>query len=232
MRVQVSQIKVPLSSKQVALVIGGATAFLIILFTAIVSRGSNSMAMYVRDPAAEFGFTPLAGLVSHLGVFALLTAGVISIFASYQVRPKVGLLFWAGAFSLIIAVDDFFMIHDDLALRIGLSEIQVFAVYGVLALTILFVFRTSLTGKAHMGLYAAIALLAASVVADVTMTYSETQVVFEDSLKFLGLIVWSSYWVRRAHLTLAGVSWDGETHLHSALAHNRGVTRARSTAES
>lgn len=200
---QVFQSAAPLRIKHILVLIAGATAFLTLLFAAVASRGRNSITMYVRDPAAEFGFTPLAGMVSHLGVFALLTAGVISIFASYHVRPARGLLFWAGSFSLLIGVDDFFMIHDDLALRVGLSEIHVFAFYGLLALTISFVFRTSLIGKAHVGLYTAIVLLAASVIADVAMDHSETQVVFEDSLIFVGLIVWSSYWIRRAHLTLS-----------------------------
>lgn len=194
--------KTPLRLKEIAVVIFGATSFLIIMFLAIRLHGSP-ITMYFRDPAATLAFSPLAGIFSHLGVFALVTASVISIFASYHVYFDRNLLFWVGAFSLIIAADDFFMIHEDLALVVGLSELHVLAFYGALALIILLVFRTSLIGRSHIGLYTAIALLAASVVTDITLEYSGVQTVLEDSLKFVGLILWSSYWVLRAHFTLS-----------------------------
>lgn len=192
----------PLRPAETIWIIGAAVGFLLAMFAVILMRGS-AIFLYVQDPAAVFGFSPLAGFISNLGVFALFAAGAICVFASYHVPARFGLLFWAGALSVMIAADDFFMFHEFLAPRIGVPEIAVFGFYAVYALGVIVVFRTALAGRAHVGLYAAAALLAASVGVDLATAYSQTQVVFEDSLKFVGLILWAAYWVRRAHLTLA-----------------------------
>ncbi|MBS1302151.1 hypothetical protein [Loktanella sp. SALINAS62] len=198
-----SKTKVPLRPREIALTVAGTTVFLVAMFTAVGWRGNNPVSLYLRDPAAVFGFSPLAGIISHLGVFALLTAGAICIFASLHSPLSKRLLFWVGVFSLLLGIDDFFMVHEDLAGRIGLSEILFFAAYGLFAITIFFVFRSSLVGKSHAGLYVGLTLLAASVAIDVRLDYSEVQVMVEDSVKFAGLILWSIYWVRRAHFSIA-----------------------------
>lgn len=203
MRTHKSQAKALLRPGDIAFTVAGTTTFLVVMFTVVGWRGNNLVSVYLRDPAASFGFSPLAGMISHLGVFALLTAGAIGIFASFHAPVSKGLLFWAGTFSLLIGVDDFFMVHDALAGRIGLSEIHVLAAYGLFAITIFSAFRSSLVGKSHAGLYVGVMLLAASVAIDALLDYSEVQVMVEDSVKFVGLIVWSSYWVRRAHSAMA-----------------------------
>lgn len=189
----------PLRLVTTAIAIVSATTFLVAGFLTINWAGGD-IVLYLRDPAATFGFTPFAGLFSHIGVFALATAGVIGIFAFFHVHQDKSLLLWAGLFSLLIAIDDFFMLHENIVPRVlGISEAYVLAFYGLFSFVIFAAFRSSLTGKAHVGLYAALSLLAASVLCDIVMVYSERQVMLEDSLKFSGLLVWSTYWVRRAH---------------------------------
>jgi hypothetical protein len=193
----------PLRPLETALVVATAAVFLLVVFQVILWRGSPIL-LYVQDPAAVFAFTPLAGFISHLGVFALFAAGAICVFSSFHVAHRFGLLFWVGLFSMVIAADDFFMVHEVLAPRVGVPELAVFGIYGLSALAILVRFRRLLSGKGHMALYLATLLLAGSVLLDLALEYSDAQVIAEDSLKFVGLMLWSAYWLRRAHLAMAG----------------------------
>jgi hypothetical protein len=190
----------PLRPLQTTILILSMATVLCFAYVIIGWRGS-SISMYLRDPAAVFEFTPLAGMISHFGVFSMIGCGSILLFASHRAGKDGPLLFWIGIFSLMIALDDFFMIHEDIAPRtLGIDESYVISLYGLFALAVFIGFRNALIGSAHSGLYAALALLGASVLVDAVFAFSEGQVVFEDSLKFVGLIVWSAYWVRRAQL--------------------------------
>ncbi|QFU10360.1 hypothetical protein PARPLA_03348 [Rhodobacteraceae bacterium THAF1] len=181
----------------------------------VVALNGVSIAVYFRDPAASFGFTPLAGMISHLGVFALAGSGVICIFASNFSASARGLLRAAGTFSLLIAVDDFFMLHEDILPRLGVSELVTYAIYGGFAGLIGVAFRTKLLGSAHFGLHIAIAFLAASVVYDMVAEFSQTQAVIEDSLKFIGLVMWSAYWIKRASLEIESSRQTEFGHMHA-----------------
>ncbi|MBM3604660.1 MAG: hypothetical protein FJX25_07850 [Alphaproteobacteria bacterium] len=198
--------QVPLRLFQTAFVILIGVLFLALWYLVASSR-NTPLDVYLRDPAATYAFTPLAGLISHIGVFAVSAAGVICIFASFHLSRGRSLLVLAGAFNLLIAMDDFFMLHEEILPRaLGVAESLVLLAYGAIAGVIFLIFRSSLTGRAHLGLCAAAALLAASVLADNVMPYSMEQVIVEDGLKFLGLMVWSVYWTRRAHLALRGAA--------------------------
>lgn len=146
---------------------------------------------------------PLAGAISSLGVFALLISGVIGVFVSFHVSQDQSLLRKVGLFNLFLACDDFYMLHDSfLPLVLGISQLYLFALYGLLCLAIVYRYGRSLTGIEHIGLYISIALLGLSILLDIFVRYSENQVVVEDSFKFCGLILWLTYWVKRSHLTL------------------------------
>ena len=197
-----SENKTPLRTNETIIIIVLSSFFLSAFFMVIIWRG-QPLANYVRDPAATFSFSPLAGIISHLGVFALLTAGTINVFAFFHAnRDKLFLLF-AGLFSLVIAMDDFFMLHEEIIpYKIGIPEIYVMASYGLFFIVVCLMFRSSVIGLSHVGLYASLCLLLASVIVDLVLEYSEKQAILEDSFKFIGLIVWSIYWIRRAHFAM------------------------------
>lgn len=195
----------------------------------VFSGKQDPLSVYFRDPAATYGFNPLAGLISHIGVFLLSATGVVSMFASLHTRIDKPLFLWIGLFSLMIAVDDFFMLHEVMVPRLmGIPEIYVLAFYAAFAALFFFGFRRSLIGRKQLGLYVGVGLLASSILVDLVMDYSEYQVVMEDSLKFLGLVVWSAYWLRRAHYSVMMAKSNDNVGLHPMKISDRAVDSSES----
>lgn len=182
------------------------TALLVVLGSALVASlllwgHSNGRPPHVllRDPATTFDFWPFAGLVSHLGVGALWAAGAICAFAAAHAPGSRALLLGFGAFSVLLAVDDLFMLHESFWPRRGVSDTVVQAAYGLIGVALLIRFRHEVRGVEHLALYAAMAFLATSLGLDVVLEHSLRQVIFEDVAKFMGLLLWSAYWISRAH---------------------------------
>ena len=175
----------------------GAVAF------AIELRGTHDISIYFRDPASSFGFTPTAGLVSYLGILALFATASICIFASRHVLRDRSLLLAFGLFSAMLAMDDLFMFHETLARGwLGLSETHIMAIFAIIGLGLMFVHRASILGAAHAGFYIALSFLAASIAVDKFDPDIPFRIVFEDGFKFVGFILWSAYFIRRAGLAV------------------------------
>ena len=170
------------------------------LFVSFIYLTRENIVFYFRDPAATFGFSPFAGLISNVGIFALFAAGAISIFSSFHTENDKVLLSCSGVFTTLIAIDDFFMLHEDIIPRkLGVSESYVYIFYGILAVTILIYCRRAILGKEHIGLYVSASFLAFSGIVDVIIDHVE----IEDTFKFLGITVWAAYWIRRSHCSIA-----------------------------
>lgn len=136
----------------------------------------------------------------------MLSAGAISIFSYFQTARDRHLLLAAGILTIIIAVDDFFMLHEDIFPRkIGVPEIAIYAFYGIYVALVLKKFFNALVGKRHVGLYISVGLLFLSVAIDVAID----SLVTEDILKFMGVTLWSAYWINRAHLAGAVPTQQG-----------------------
>lgn len=92
------------------------------------------------------------------------------------------------------------MLHEDVIPRkLGVSEIYVYAFYGLFALTVKIKYLKNIYGKSHVGLYVGAILLALSVIIDVIADHA----ISEDIFKFCGLIMWSAYWIKRSHDSIA-----------------------------
>lgn len=157
----------------------------------------------LRDPAAQYAFNPLSGLISHLGVFALTSASVICLFAALHARHSRSYLTAIGIFGLAIAADDLFLVHEViLPYWLGVPEKIVILAWGLVALTIGTRYRKDILSQDTQGLALAIVLLGGSVLVDAALLEGVLARVAEDGLKFVGLILWSSYWIHRAGLAL------------------------------
>lgn len=161
-------------------------------------RGHADVLLYLRDPAATFHHSPFAGLISNIGILALVMAGTSCLLASHAGLLDRDLLRAIGMFSLFLALDDLLMLHESALPRIGITETMVFLIYGVVALVIGWRYREELRLDEPSGLHLAIALLASSVVADKLLEMNEVEVLAEDGLKFVGLLTWSAYWIGEA----------------------------------
>ena len=73
--------------RQIVMVLVTGLLLVVSVILVVEAAGGTSIAVYFRDPAASFNFTPFAGMISHLGVFASAAAGVICCFSSLHSPP-------------------------------------------------------------------------------------------------------------------------------------------------
>lgn len=93
-----------------------ALAFYVIALSIMSASGFN-MIEILRDPAQQTGQSSFLGAVSTIGTWLWLAAAVFCFFriatgAAPLEHDHRRLLKLAGGFSLFLAIDDFFLIHD------------------------------------------------------------------------------------------------------------------------
>ena len=155
----------------------------------------------LKDAASTHGFHALTGSLSVAGVVVLGATGAILFFAlSLGARPP-ALLASVAAFGWVIALDDQFLLHErTFPRKLGLPEEATIAIYGVLALGLLWQAARSLPRGSLAGLVPALVLLGVSVAVDAVPV--ELPNVYEDVPKVVGYVCWGAFWIAVARQDL------------------------------
>ena len=196
-------------------------AMLILVGVAVVVvAGDLNVGDLTRDPVTILHGDPLTGVVSAFGVILWWFTASICLFTLVLSRslglgrPIRVFLLSSGLLTLLLAVDDQFLIHDELAPNfLGMREREVMAVYLVLASIYLFVNRSIIRRSEWVILATAFVFFGGSIAVDyfvqVTMTSADTIGVgldwglfFEDGLKLMGIAGWSAYLVRFSYFAV------------------------------
>ncbi len=157
---------------------------------------------FTADPATVFGYNPLFGYISNLGVIlwaacvgvCLLSAGIINV--NKRERHTVHFLIAFGALTAVLMLDDLFMFHESLAPNyLNISEKWVILAYGIYAAACFYHFRKVILINDMRYLILAITALGASVLVDqiATKFYFPGEYFVEDGLKFIGIASWLAY---------------------------------------
>lgn len=162
------------------------------------SRAGHSPEVLLRDPSQRLGYWPFAGAISYLGILAMWAAGVVCAFASLHAHEDRALLMLVGAYSKLLATDDLFVLHEYFWPRRGIPTVVAQAAYLAIGASILLGAWKTIRGWENVPLHVALVLLGASLALDLIMPYSTGQLMVEDSFKFVGLLLWSAYWIARA----------------------------------
>ena len=154
------------------------------------------------DPASQYGFSPLAGLFTYLGVVALVSAGAICLFVRTLVivtsrdRAILGLV---GLLSALLAADDLFVLHEGVVRDLlGWNEMVFFAIYGVMGLGVLGLVGPQVLGRRFLALWLSIAFLALMTSVDYLETIVGTPAIIllsEETAKFCGFVLWAAFWM-------------------------------------
>ncbi len=147
----------------------------------------------LRDPAQQTGVSSLLGLISNLGNFFWIASVAIAFFAvTYErqlpSKQKQWLLL-VGALSLILAIDDFFLLHD--------RYVNQWVCYGFYVTTALLLFIrhfAQLIESAFFSCLIAFTLMGLSILTDtfqekLPWDYEVAQIL-EEGFKFAGAIIW------------------------------------------
>lgn len=166
-------------------------------------RYSGFMIMEIlRDPAQQSGESSFLGFLSNIGIWLWVSSAAICFFTittrgNTLKRRHKELLFLTGILSLILAVDDFFMIHDRY-----IDQNICYLVYALVACTILIRHNKQILEVEGFAFLVAGSFLALSIFTDLVQSYSPlsytyTQV-FEEGFKFIGAATWLYFNARMA----------------------------------
>ena len=193
-----------------------APALLLLACTMMACFGAGlPPAFFCRDPMATMDGHPLTGVQSTVGVLVWCGAAAICLFSGATLRgagdSRTMRRFFAcsGAITLMLALDDLFLVHDDLAERyLRLGEKPVLLVYAALVGGYVISFRRVILGSDCTLLVLAFLFFGLSLAVDFFQRrwLSPWRIFAEDGCKLLGIVSWSGYLVRTCFLAVAGAA--------------------------
>jgi len=177
---------------------GGGVALIATAFAAAVVSGVAPV-LTVVDPAVTEQHGRLVGVLSTAGVVAWAGAAALAALGATLVpasRDRTALLIVA-AVSAWLAVDDQLMIHEAVSAALPSGELFVAAIYALVFAVLAIALRAWIPGRHAIVLAGAALFLSASLVADAAsgldLLPGSLDTLFEDSLKFIGIVYWATF---------------------------------------
>ena len=176
----------------------------LLLLVAIAARSWHiGLSNFTRDMASIANVHPLVGVVSNVGILLWCATAAICLFSRRLLRQK-GLhaearfLLWAGLMTIVLLVDDLFMIHEYIApVHFHVNEKLVLASYALATGAYLLSHRRLILAANYQLLAAAMALFTASMLVDLADGLGWWRLA-EDGCKILGIASWLGYHAGRA----------------------------------
>lgn len=170
----------------------------------------------LRDPLAVAEMTPdcckvYFGAVSNAGVLIWASAAAICLFAAAVLAVACNsyaapsFFFASGLFTGFLALDDLYLVHENVLPALGVPEPVTYGIYGFIGLLYLgFAWRQILANRYWLFVLA-VALLGTSVAVDLFF-HSEhrARIITEDGAKLGGIFAWSAFLVVAAWSALTG----------------------------
>lgn len=186
-------------------ILAAIPAFIIYIVSLFILKKSGFDIMQIlRDPAQQSGQSSFLGFISNIGIWVWVSATAISFFAitTKEARKQGEFLFLTGLFSLILAVDDFFMIHDRY-----IDEKICYAFYAVTLLALMVRHFSTIIKIDGFAFIMAGGLLALSILTDliqllIPLSYQYSQVI-EEGFKFGGACTWLYFCIRSAQASIS-----------------------------
>ena len=163
----------------------------------------------LRDLAQTCSTPAGVGLLSNLGYLLWLAAAAVALFTSHVGLPGIRgkqkeLLACGGWFSLILCIDDMFLLHDRY-----IGQTFLYVVYMLFSVLIATRYRKQLIACKGEIFLLAVALLGTSIAIDLLQpverdqpaVYMFSQLV-EEGAKFLGVATWVLYWCQASALSI------------------------------
>lgn len=156
------------------------------------------------------------GAVSQLGVMAwFLTTGALllaTLCVATSGDRRWGLLAFAAVFSLLLGVDDGLLLHESTLPGLGVPQVVVVGLYGLLALVYAWLQRRRMMKLDGAFLLLAFTLFAFSLGIDQVLHTTDSRVVVvEDGLKFIGIVSWLAFHLDWAWRTVFGIARPAPT---------------------
>jgi hypothetical protein len=157
-----------------------------------------SPSLFFRDTAATLKGSFATGWLSNFGAVLWFGAAAVLLFAASLVGdPDRVPLFALGSFTLMLGIDDLFLVHEGLFPFIGLPGEILYVAYGLGAAAWLVFCRTEIARTRWGLLVAGIIALGFSVAVDLAYDLAGLRggavIVTEDVAKLTGILFWATY---------------------------------------
>lgn len=179
------------------------------LAVALLGRHETGLPLgyFTRDPAAVMEARVYVGFVSTVGLIAWWTAAVAMAFGAWHARLRDARdRMWAFGIAAVaiayLAIDDAFQLHEDVYLRLGISDHLVEPAYVIVTIGLVVAARRFLETTGWRLLVIAGAWFSVSVASDLA-TDDMRYVGFEDGAKLLGIATLAAYCLQTATRELA-----------------------------
>jgi len=184
----------------------------LLFVSVIVARALHiPVASLTRDMAALAHVHPLIGVVSNVGILLWCATAAICLFSRNLLRRQgrhveARFLLWAGVLTIVLLLDDLFMIHEYIApVHFHVNEKVILACHACGAAAYLLSQRRLILAENYQLLVAAMVLFAASVLVDISDGHGWLSNLAEDGFKILGITSWLGYHAGKARHWLVEV---------------------------
>jgi hypothetical protein len=160
----------------------------------ILTSSGFTIREILRDPAQQTGLSSFLGFVSNIGVWLWVSSAAICCFSLLTNHSRFRsasneLIVLLGLLSLLLAVDDFFLLHERYVYQKG-----IFLFYAIFALALLIRHYRKIIEIDGFTFLLAGLLLASSVHIDIyqrkiPLDYAHVQLI-EEGCKFVGAAIW------------------------------------------
>ena len=152
-----------------------------------------------RDTTAIGKIPPYYGFLSQIGIFCWFESVAICIFSAVILSLEIDKLkfksffFISGFLTLLLGLDDAFLLHEKLLPALGFSEKVMFAIYAIVFLFYLIKFFPLILKTEYIIFTMAFLFFGISIALDVFDPHGINPYLFEDSAKLIGIISWLVY---------------------------------------
>lgn len=161
-----------------------------------------------RDPTAIIGVPFYTGFLSQIGIFFWSASAAVCMFnAKVLSRHSESLkikrfLFVSGLLTLVLGLDDVFLLHEEFFPYFGVPEIVVFVSYAGFVLLYFVRFYSIILKTEYILLWMALVFFGVSSTLDLFNPLNVDSLLFEDGAKLVGIVSWLSYFFRAGASTV------------------------------
>ena len=175
-------------------------------FTVLVAKlTDNPIWMLVKDPADTKRFASYIGMLSNWGVILWTATAVICLFSAVLLKQQkapnatVRFLLVSGIFSLLLGIDDLYMLHDRLFPKMfHVPEILFYLLYFFAFAAYLVYFTPQILKYDYLLFMAAFLFFVFSRQFFIKIPYLSQFNTTGDMLKYFGIVFWLAFFYRTA----------------------------------
>jgi hypothetical protein len=174
--------------------------------------GNVPIPYLTRDVTAVADVPSYIGLLSNLGIVLWSASAALCFFSGVMTKnsDRVNSIFFhcSGGLTMLLLLDDLFLIHENAPSLIGIAEEILYGIYGMLILLYVVTFRHYILQTDYLLLIFAMGLFGFSLAFDflhiaTLLPYDALTYLLEDGAKFVGIAFWLAYFAHTSARVLA-----------------------------